>query len=395
MFFYADTPTVERVSKDSAVVSFNWNVGLMDSFVFEQIDTYIGNRTYYYKLEDGKKKKRYLEWQLELFDKGTNNVAQTISLTSWKKKNITITQNAGRLTAQIDNLDDWLSNFSFNDEIDMTIICTIRNDETSIDTNNFKIFATIPAFNIYNAIFGTISSDVIWYTAAKQSNSMTIADGETLGYYYEYDEEGNATQMNGWTNHPENIVLNSNHPYLWTYHEYKKTGYLNSEKSAPVLSGSYAESAESTTIEKIETFYATSDDGKNHPTKGWSDVPVNEQGKYIWIKTVTTYNDGQSYDIYQVTYFGKDGESSLTVEIISSNGNLFRGGNISTTLECHVYYGTEDVTNKVKKFNWKKIDANGNEDDTWSWGYNTNTLTISDNDVYVKASFVCDVEIDI
>lgn len=64
-------------------------------------------------------------------------------------------------------------------------------------------------------------------------------------------------------------------------------------------------------------------------------------------------------------------------------------------LTCTVYYGTEDVTNKVKKFIWKKINQDGTEDETWGRDMAGNTIYLSSADVWSKASFVCYVEIDL
>ena len=159
-------------------------------------------------------------------------------------------------------------------------------------------------------------------------------------------------------------------------------------------------SSVSITNKSIE--YAVSNDGQNEPTTGWStNIPLVGNGQYLWTKTVVTYSDDNSTTSYSVAYNGadgtdgKDGESALSVYINSSNGNIFKGNNIQTTLTCTVYYGITDVTNKVTKFIWKKINQDGTIDESWNRTVSGNVITITDADIWNKASFTCSVEIDL
>lgn len=159
-------------------------------------------------------------------------------------------------------------------------------------------------------------------------------------------------------------------------------------------------SSVSITNKSIE--YVVSNDGQNEPTTGWStSIPLVGNGQYLWTKTVVTYSDGNSTTSYSVAYNGtdgadgKDGESALSVYINSSNGNIFKGNNIQTTLTCTVYYGITDVTNKVTKFIWKKINQDGTIDESWNRTVSGNVITITDADIWNKASFTCSVEIDL
>ena len=156
-------------------------------------------------------------------------------------------------------------------------------------------------------------------------------------------------------------------------------------------------SSVSITNKSIE--YVVSNDGQNEPTTGWStSIPLVGNGQYLWTKTVVTYSDGNSTTSYSVAYNGadgKDGESALSVHIDSSNGNIFKGNNIQTTLTCTVYYGITDVTNKVTKFIWKKINQDGTIDESWNRTVSGNVITITDADIWNKASFTCSVEIDL
>lgn len=89
----------------------------------------------------------------------------------------------------------------------------------------------------------------------------------------------------------------------------------------------------------------------------------------------------------------KDGEDAIAVQIVSSNGNIFVQNNISTTLECIVYKGTTDITDKVKNFIWKKYkNEKENDFEIIKTGLDK-TLKISNNDVALKAVYVCEIEL--
>ena len=88
-----------------------------------------------------------------------------------------------------------------------------------------------------------------------------------------------------------------------------------------------------------------------------------------------------------------DGESTIHTEIESSAGNIFRGNNITTTLTCRVYQGTEEITNKVSSFRWEKYNADGTLDEKWSRPLAGNVINITNADVYDRAVFKCEVTI--
>lgn len=89
---------------------------------------------------------------------------------------------------------------------------------------------------------------------------------------------------------------------------------------------------------------------------------------------------------------GPPGENAITVQIDSSAGNLFYRQNVSSTLTCTVYSGTEDITNQVTKFTWKKKNSDGTIDPTWTRLQGGRTISINPNDVESKAIFICEVE---
>lgn len=95
-------------------------------------------------------------------------------------------------------------------------------------------------------------------------------------------------------------------------------------------------------------------------------------------------------------------DNSLPYQCIinSSNGDKFTNGNISTILSVTVMKGTEDVTSQLQEsnFEWKKVLQNGNYDKEWNPQYvegsNHSKITITQNDVEVKATFICNIVVN-
>lgn len=93
-----------------------------------------------------------------------------------------------------------------------------------------------------------------------------------------------------------------------------------------------------------------------------------------------------------------DGEDAYSVQILTDNGNSFINGNIGATLTAHVYKGTEEITETIPDnlFCWKRTSANADGDTVWNMlhaGIGRH-LTISDEDIYRRAMFTCEVTIN-
>lgn len=90
--------------------------------------------------------------------------------------------------------------------------------------------------------------------------------------------------------------------------------------------------------------------------------------------------------------------SNYTVQIITNNGNSFINGNISTTLTALVYQGSKDITGTIPDnlFNWFRNSNNPDGDTVWNSlhaGIGCH-LTLTDEDVYRRATFTCEVSIN-
>lgn len=81
------------------------------------------------------------------------------------------------------------------------------------------------------------------------------------------------------------------------------------------------------------------------------------------------------------------------VEIISTNGNVFKGEDYTTTLIARVYKGTEDLTDTLdaNRFRWTRISDNNEDDLIWNTAHfgGTKQITVNQNDIKQRATFQC------
>lgn len=99
------------------------------------------------------------------------------------------------------------------------------------------------------------------------------------------------------------------------------------------------------TIKLVETYYAMNDDYSVAPTTGWSKTsPTWINGKYIWSKTLTTYMDGSQLETEPVCITGAKGSDAILLNVISSNGHMFKNTSLSTTLTVEIIFGDVMIT---------------------------------------------------
>lgn len=92
---------------------------------------------------------------------------------------------------------------------------------------------------------------------------------------------------------------------------------------------------------------------------------------------------------------GEDGESPYNVELISSNGLIFKNGVISTIIHAIVFKGNENITDLLdaNQFRWTKTNADGSPDLVWNAMHagGTKSIIIETDDVNKRATFSCDI----
>lgn len=135
-------------------------------------------------------------------------------------------------------------------------------------------------------------------------------------------------------------------------------------------------------------------------------VDTDENGNI----SITNIKDGTGGNFgVEYTSFKNNTESALTdlddkidnsllyeIQIISSNGNVFKNGEITTTLSAKVYKANEDITDTINasKFHWIKKDKDGILDTAWNTAHfgGTKEITITASDVYARATFEVTVD---
>ena len=90
-----------------------------------------------------------------------------------------------------------------------------------------------------------------------------------------------------------------------------------------------------------------------------------------------------------------ESQKMLRLVINSSNGNIFKNGQISTVLTATVFSWDNDVTSEYdeNQFIWTRVSDDSDADDIWNINHygGTKSITITNDDVKVRATFYCDL----
>lgn len=110
--------------------------------------------------------------------------------------------------------------------------------------------------------------------------------------------------------------------------------------------------------------------------------------------TITTMQQNIQTNATDIT----DAKNNIVykVDIISSNGLVFKNGNVNTILQAQVWYGQTDVTSTTdaSKFSWTRTSDDSAGDTTWnsSHGNGVKTIAVTTADVpNNRATFVCSI----
>lgn len=112
-------------------------------------------------------------------------------------------------------------------------------------------------------------------------------------------------------------------------------------------------------------------------------------------------NTGNSYwnldtgEMYLETVEEIRTQLTYTVEIYSTNGSIFKNGEISTTLIARVHQGPNDVTEAIdaNNFKWTRTSADPEGDIIWNTAHfgGTKQVIVTADDVVVRATFNCEI----
>lgn len=85
------------------------------------------------------------------------------------------------------------------------------------------------------------------------------------------------------------------------------------------------------------------------------------------------------------------------IEILSTNGDVFRNGIVNTTVFAKVYKGNQEITKDLtpSNFVWSKINRDGTEDIPWKNAHAGigDRFLVTSEDVIKKCTFKCDLDI--
>lgn len=88
-------------------------------------------------------------------------------------------------------------------------------------------------------------------------------------------------------------------------------------------------------------------------------------------------------------------QKMLRLVIISSNGNIFKNGNVNTLLSAKVYSWDEDITDTLdaNQFVWTRVSEDTEADKAWNERHfgGAKSVVITGADVKVRATFYCDL----
>lgn len=93
-----------------------------------------------------------------------------------------------------------------------------------------------------------------------------------------------------------------------------------------------------------------------------------------------------------------DGGDSISVQVLSLNGNQFRAGTLSTTLIASVWRGSTDITDSLddSAFSWRRTSNDPIADEAWNTLSKANwhkEIHLTPEDAYGRAVFRCEVDV--
>lgn len=123
-----------------------------------------------------------------------------------------------------------------------------------------------------------------------------------------------------------------------------------------------------------------------------SKVLIDSKGQSLEIafNTITTTTEQNKEAIEEI-----NSNKMYRIEIISSNGNIFKNGNIKTELSARLYSWDKNITDEVNasRFRWTRISEDTEGDKIWNTSHfgGSKSIVITSNDVFARATFKVEV----
>lgn len=170
---------------------------------------------------------------------------------------------------------------------------------------------------------------------------------------HNFDSYMLCTSINPDLNNPENSLYTLGTTFdTLTGIQNKKIKELNATinskyEKVEALSEEAKKAADAAVISTYDE-YAVGDSSTTPPSTGWSkETPKWTEGKYIWRRVISKYGDGRivtGKPALMTGNTGADGQDSIFLQILSSNGNLFKNSTVSTTLTVTIIVGDKTIT---------------------------------------------------
>ena len=139
--------------------------------------------------------------------------------------------------------------------------------------------------------------------------------------------------------------------------------YSGTSSTAPVhytdydwfeIKGEKGDTGQASTLVSNDIQYQQSDNGSVVPSGSWStSIPAPVAGKYLWTRTVLTFNSGSPVTFYSVSRYGIDGTGAVSsVNSISPDGNgnvVVTASDIQTTDNTSIQSDLNGLKNTLSK----------------------------------------------
>lgn len=121
---------------------------------------------------------------------------------------------------------------------------------------------------------------------------------------------------------------------------------------------------------------------------------INKTSSDFYIQSKKIIMDGVQKDL-EAAFTEVKRDVNYDVEIISTNGNIFKNGIIDTVLIATIRKGAKDITDTIdaNKFLWTRVSEDKEADIAWNVAHfgGTKQVKITSKDVQKRATFICDL----
>lgn len=226
----------------------------------------------------------------------------------------------------------------------------------------------------------------------KTSNQITFTEHKKIikikeWYLATSAQSGVTINTSGWT---ETIqTIDSTNKYLWNYEEVVYS-IGPSEISDPIIIGFYGGKG----IADIKNYYYITSEPELPNNPNWSPTVLllSPTGKFLWNYEELVYTDGssKSTDPAIIGVYGDSGTSTITFEIYSVHGFMFKNNLKSIELKIASFDGNSQIENVTYIWSWWDGSLNGGVG-----GYvkiietAEPTFTINETDTYAFENLKC------